>query len=145
MPVPAGGSRIQVIDVERASLALARVAARRDLGGRTWFLGDPEPITLRGLAAAIGALPERKARVFGVPDAFVRGLGLAQTALETLTGRSRPFNADKAREILAGDWLCDSEPLAKALDLPPARPLSEGLHATWDWYLRAGWLAGKTL
>jgi nucleoside-diphosphate-sugar epimerase len=145
VPVPAGAARVQIIGVERASLALARAAGRPDLAGRVSFLSDPEPVTLRELARIIGELPPRKARLFGVPDAVVRALGLAETAVESVTRRSRPFNADKAREILAGDWLCDAAPLARALDLPAPRPLPEGLRAAWDWYRAAGWIPGKSL
>jgi nucleoside-diphosphate-sugar epimerase len=145
VPVPAGKTKIQLIGVERAALALARAAARRDLTGRASFLCDPEPISLSGLARLIGSLSGRRARLFGVPNFAVRALGLTETALETLTRRSRPFNADKAREILAGDWLCDAGPLSRSLDLPAPRPLGEGLRAAWDWYRAAGWLPGKTL
>ncbi len=74
----------------------------------------------------------------------MRVLGAAETALETVTRRSQPFNADKAREILAGDWLCDGSPLAQALGLPEPVPMSEGIRAAWAWYRGAGWLPGGT-
>ena len=54
-----------------------------------------------------------------VPDLVVRALGGAETLVEAVTRRSRPFNADKARELLAGDWLCDAGPIERALSLPP--------------------------
>jgi hypothetical protein len=76
-----------------------------------------------------------------VPDAAVRLLGLGETLRQLLTRHSRPFNADKAREVLAGDWLCDGEPIARALSLPPPPPLEEGLRRLWDWYRGSGWLA----
>jgi nucleoside-diphosphate-sugar epimerase len=145
VPVPAGDAKIQIIAVERAAVALARAAGRSDLAGTTSFLSDPEPVTLRELARLIGGLPERKARLFAVPDFAVKALGAMETAVEAVSRRSRPFNADKAKEILAGDWLCDAEPLARALALPPPRPLDEGLRAAWDWYRAAGWLPGRTL
>jgi nucleoside-diphosphate-sugar epimerase len=145
VPVPAGHTRIQIIGAERAALAIARLAGRRDLAGQTYFLCDPEPVTVGGLAELIAALPSRKPRILGVPDAAVRGLGLWETLVETVTRRSRPFNADKARELLAGDWVCDAGPLAQALGLPPPVPLGAGLKAAWEWYGAAGWLPGKTL
>jgi len=141
IPLPAGRSRIQMIDAERAALAIARAASRRDLAGRVGFLCDPEPVRLSELAGRIASLPARPARVLPVPDAAVRLLGLGETLRQLLTRHSRPFNADKAREVLAGDWLCDGEPIARALSLPPPRPLEEGLRRLWDWYRGAGWLA----
>jgi nucleoside-diphosphate-sugar epimerase len=145
VPVPAGRSRVQVIAAERAALALALAAARRDLAGRTSFLCDPPPVTLEELARLVGALPARRPRFVAVPDFGVRALGALETGLELITRRSRPFNADKARELLAGDWLCDGGPLSLALDLPPPVPLAEGLRAAWDWYRAAGWIPGNGL
>jgi nucleoside-diphosphate-sugar epimerase len=140
IPLPAGRSRIQMIDAERAALAIARAASRRDLAGRVGFLCDPEPVRLSELAGQIASLPPRPARVFAVPNAAVRILGLGETVRELLTRHSRPFNADKAREVLAGDWLCDGEPMTEALSLPPPPPLGEGLRRLWNWYRSAGWL-----
>ncbi|HEY2797607.1 MAG TPA: NAD-dependent epimerase/dehydratase family protein [Thermoanaerobaculia bacterium] len=140
IPLPAGRSRIQVIAAKRAALGIARAPSRPELSGRVGFLCDPEPVRLEELARAIAALPPRRARVFPVPDAAVRLLGLGETLLENFTGHSRPFNADKAREVLAGDWLCDGAPMARALELPPPVPLAQGLRELWDWYRAAGWL-----
>lgn len=140
MPVPAGRSWIQIDAASRISLAIARAASRTDLAGRTGFVCSPGPIRVADLAAEIARLPPRPPRRFPVPDALVRLAGSLETLREGLTGRSRPFNADKAREILAGDWLCDPS-LGEDLALPPPAPLPEGLSLTWDWYLREGWLA----
>ena len=145
VPVPARHARVQILGVDQVALALARAAGRRDLGGATRFLSDPEPVTLGELAGLIARLPRRPARLIGVPNAAVRLLGLFETAVETVSGRSRPFNADKAREILAGDWLCDSSPLRRELALPDPAPLGQGLKATWEWYLGAGWLQDRSL
>ena len=141
IPLPAGRSRIQIIAADRAALGIARAASRPDLSGRIGYLCDPEPVRIEDLARQIAALPPRPARIVRVPDAAVRLLGRGETLLETFTRHSRPFNADKAREVLAGDWLCDGTPMARDLALPAPRPLGEGLRELWDWYRAAGWLA----
>jgi nucleoside-diphosphate-sugar epimerase len=140
VPVPAGRSRIQIIHAEQAALAIARAAGRRDLAGRTGFVCDPDPVAIRDFARLIARLPARPARLVMIPDRLVRAAGLAETLYEIATRQSYPFNADKAREMLAGDWLCDSAPLRQDLGLPPPTPLDVGLQATWDWYVREGWL-----
>ena len=140
IPLPAARSRIQLISADRAALGIARASSRTDLSGRAGFLCDPDPVRIEDLAHEIATLPPRPARVFRVPDAAVRLLGQGETLLETFTRHSRPFNADKAREVLAGDWLCDGSPMARALALPAPRPLGEGLRELWDWYRAAGWL-----
>jgi len=142
IPVPAASTRIQLVGAGRAALAVVRALGRADLFGRTRFLSDPEPVTLRQLAETVSGHSGRRGRLIPVPDSLVRVLGAAETALETVTRRSQPFNADKAREILAGDWLCDGSPLAQALDLPEPVPMAEGIRAAWAWYRGAGWLPG---
>jgi nucleoside-diphosphate-sugar epimerase len=142
MIVPAATSRVQVISVEQTALAIARAAARPGLSGRTGYVCDPEPLTIRGLIDAIASLPPRRPRKIEVPPAVVRAAGALETLREILSGRSRPFNADKARELLAGDWLCDPEPMRRDLSLPEPEPIERGLRRTWDWYVQSGWLPG---
>ncbi|MEO8189505.1 MAG: NAD-dependent epimerase/dehydratase family protein [Acidobacteriota bacterium] len=141
LPVPAGDSKVQLIRAERAAEAIARAAARPDLSGRTGFLADPDPIAISDLSRLIARLPSRRPHLMPVPRVLIRAAGAAETLVETLTRRSRPFNADKAREILAGDWTCSGTAFARDLALPGPPPLFEELSATWDWYVRSGWLA----
>lgn len=145
VPVPAPNARVQVGPAGDAALAVARAAARPDLSGRVGFVCDPEPVTVRQLAASIARAGERSARFVPLPASIVRLAGALETVRETLTRESRPFNADKARELLAGDWLCDSTPLRQDLSLPEPPPLEEGLRATWGWYRREGWIPGIAL
>ncbi len=140
MPVPAGSSRIQIAHASSIALAFARAASRRDLSGRAGFLCDPGSLTVSGLAGAIASLRSPPARLLLLPDLVVRLAGHAETLREALTRRTRPFNADKAREVLAGDWLCDSGPMRRDLGLPEPIPLEKGLRETRDWYLKEGWL-----
>lgn len=140
LPVPAAGSRIHVAHARSVALAVARAASRTDLSGRTGFLCDPVPLTLGELAAAVGSLTRPPARLLKLPRVLVRAAAAAETLKGVLTGRVRPFNADKAREVLAGDWLCDGGPMRRDLDLPPPVPLLEGLFETREWYQREGWL-----
>ena len=140
LPVPAGGTRIQIIFAEQAGLAIGRAAARRDLSGRTPFLCDPDPVTIRSLCTALARLRRPPARLLPIPNLVLRAAGALETVRETFTRRSRPFNADKAGEILAGDWLCESV-MAREIDLPAPIPLEDGLARTWHWYGDRGWLA----
>src|SRR3989442_12092793 len=112
------------------TLFRSRAAGRSDLAGRTGFLCDPEPVTIRDFAGTIARLPPRPARLVTIPDGFVRAAALAASVSEIVTRQPRPFNADKAREILPGDWLCDSAPLRQDLRLPAPTALDVGLQAT---------------
>ena len=140
VPVPAARSRVQLGAVEEAALAIARAAGRPDLSRRIGFLCDPRPVSVRELATRVAAAAGRGARLVEIPDAAVRLAGALESLREKVTGESRPFNADKAKELLAGDWLCDPTPMRRDLDLPEPIPLDEGLRKTWEWYRASGWL-----
>jgi nucleoside-diphosphate-sugar epimerase len=140
VPVPAGRTRVQIGAVEEAALGIGRAAERPSIAGRVGFLCDPTPIRVRELAARIVAASGRAARLVAVPDALVRIAGAIETVREKVTGESRPFNADKARELLAGDWLCDPFPMRRDLDLGEPPSLDERLRAAWSWYREKGWL-----
>lgn len=141
VPVPAARTRIQVGAVEEAASGIVRAASRPELAGRIGYLCDPRPRTVREFAEAIAAAAGRRVRLLDVPDAAVRIAGAVESLRERLTGVSRPFNADKAREILAGDWLCDPGPLRRDLGLPNPPPLEDGLRAAWNWYRSNAWIA----
>jgi nucleoside-diphosphate-sugar epimerase len=142
VPVPAARSRVQVGSVEQAALGIARAAGRRDLAGRIGFLCDPEAVTVRELARLVSRAGDRRARFVEIPGAAVRLAGALETLRETITRESRPFNADKARELLAGDWLCDPGPMRRDLALSQPSRLEDGLRNTWEWYRKEGWLSG---
>jgi nucleoside-diphosphate-sugar epimerase len=141
VPVPTGRSRIQIGSVEQTALGIARAAGRRDLAGRIGFLCDPEPVTVANLARLVARAGDRPVRFVDVPNAAVRLAGALETLRETVTRESRPFNSDKARELLAGDWLCDPAPMRRDLGLPDPPSLEDGLRKTWEWYRKEGWLA----
>lgn len=140
VPVPAPDARVQVGPAADAALAIARAAGRRDLSGRVGFVCDPKPVSVRELAASIARAGDCRARFVPLPSPVVRLAGALETLREAVTRESRPFNADKAREVLAGDWLCDPSPLRRDLNLREPPPLEDGLRETWDWYRKQGWL-----
>jgi nucleoside-diphosphate-sugar epimerase len=140
VPVPSPRRRIQIGAVDETALGIARAAGRPELSGRVGFLCDVRPVTVLELASAIASGAGSPTRLVEVPDAAVRVAGAVETLRERISGASRPFNADKAREVLAGDWLCDSAPMRRDLDLGEPLPLEDGLKNTWAWYREHGWL-----
>jgi hypothetical protein len=65
---------------------------------------------------------------------------MLESARETITRKSRPFNRDKAREILQEDWVCEPEPFLRDAGVAELRPWREGIAETLAWYQRQGWL-----
>jgi nucleoside-diphosphate-sugar epimerase len=140
LPVPAGSSRIQTIYAEQAGFAIARAAESSAPSGRARFLTDPDPLAIQQLCQALARMRQPPAKLLPIPNLILKTAGALETLRESLTGRSRPFNADKAREVLAGDWLCDGSVLRKDLKIPAPVSLEDGLAQTWQWYRDRGWL-----
>lgn len=140
VPVPAAHARVHAGAVEESALGIARAAARPALAGRVGFLCDPRPVSVRELASGVASASGRPVRLVEIPDAAVRLAGALETLREKITGESRPFNGDKSRELLAGDWLCDPTPMRRDLDLADPPSLEDGLRAAWSWYRDHGWV-----
>src|SRR5262249_51637921 len=79
LPVPAAKSRIQIVGVDQVALAIARAASRPDLGGKTGFLADPEPVRLGDLARLVAGAMGANPRMVSVPGFAVRLLGVGET------------------------------------------------------------------
>ncbi len=121
-PCPRRRTRIQLVGVDRASLAIAKAAGRPDLAGRHSFLCDPVPVTVGGLAAAIAAGAGRSARLVPVPDAVVRALGFLESAREALT---RPLPSLQCGQGPGNP----SGGLALRREAPGRRPGASGAHS----------------
>jgi len=139
-PVLAGGGcRIQLIWAGDLARVLVASAGDPSLSGRRGFAAGP-PLTTKDLALYVGSLRRPGARALPVPAFAIRAAGWLESARESLTGRSRPFNRDKAREILQTDWICDPQPFLRDAGVEDLRPWREGIAETIGWYRREGWL-----
>jgi nucleoside-diphosphate-sugar epimerase len=56
------------------------------------------------------------------------------------SGQPTVFDRDKARELLAPGWLCETESARRVLGFQTRIPLEQGLRATAQWYREEGWL-----
>ena len=50
------------------------------------------------------------------------------------------MNLDKAREIVAGSWICSARAAAEELGFTVSAPLLERLRQTAEWYREKKWL-----
>jgi nucleoside-diphosphate-sugar epimerase len=90
----------------------------------------------RMVADAVGG----RARTLRVPGALVKGAAALSEALADLVGRSTIFNRDKALELLAPGWLCETSDAFRDFGFRAEIPLQEGLRSTAAWYREQGWL-----
>jgi dihydroflavonol-4-reductase len=139
-PVIAGGSRrIQLVSAEDLAEVFVRLAQRPDLTGRRLFAAG-ETLTMGELVAEIARLRRTPPVRIPVPGWAVWLAGTLESGREALQGSTRPFNRDKAREILQPGWICEAAPLREVLSIGPFRDWRSGIRETCQWYVREAWL-----
>jgi nucleoside-diphosphate-sugar epimerase len=102
----------------------------------SWNQGVVVTSILDRMEAAVG---RRGVRV-PVPPAVVRVAARVSQAAARVRGRPAIFDQDKAIELLADGWLCDTERARLELGFEARIPLDEGLRETAGWYRAGGWL-----
>jgi nucleoside-diphosphate-sugar epimerase len=75
-----------------------------------------------------------------VPAASIAAAGAVSEAFCRIIGKAAIFNRDKARELLASGWLCETEAAERDLGFIAETPLERGLTDTAKWYRTHGWL-----
>lgn len=140
VPIIAGGRRrIQLIAVSDLARVLFAAAENPAFSGRRIFAAA-DSVSMGELAQYLGSLRISPARRLFIPAPFVRLAGFAESFRELISRKSRPFNRDKASEILQENWLCDASPIVKEFDLGSLKSWKEGLRETALWYQEEGWL-----
>jgi len=140
IPVPTGPPRpLQMVHVTDLSAALVRaVTAPRAAG--VYHIAEARAYTWEEVGRLVGEAVGRRVRVVRVPAPLISALAGASEIAAAAVGRSVIFNRDKARELLAPGWLCDTEAARADLEYEAKIPLAEGLRATAQWYRQQGWL-----
>ena len=140
IPVPTGPPRrLQMVHVSDLAHALA-LAVRAPAAAGVYHIADPQSYTWEEVGRMVGDAVGRNVRVLRVPAALIAALAAVSETVAGLGGRSSIFNRDKARELLAPGWLCETEAARAALNFEAAIPLAEGLRRTAQWYREQDWL-----
>lgn len=137
-------SVIHVADLVEGIIAAAERGARlgddSEPGTGVYYLAADEAPTYGDLGRWIGAAVPRPVRVVPVPrvGVWLTAAGFAMTA--RMLSRASIMNLDKAREALAGDWVCSTAQAQRDLGFAPAAPLADRLRETMAWYRENAWL-----
>lgn len=140
IPVPTGPARpLQMVHVADLSRALVRAVAAAGAQG-VYHAAERRAYAWEEVGRLVAAAVGRRARVVRVPAPLIRGLAALTETAAGVVGRSVIFNRDKARELLAPGWQCETETARVELGFEAEIPLAEGLRATAQWYRDQGWL-----
>jgi nucleoside-diphosphate-sugar epimerase len=140
VPVPTGGDRpLQMVHVEDLAAAVVRAAAARGVTG-VYHIAEARAYPWERLGRMVGDAVGRRTRIIRVPPRLVSGLAAISETVAGAAGRSVIFNRDKAREMLAPGWLCETEAARADLGFEAGISLADGLRTTAQWYRQHGWL-----
>lgn len=140
VPVPAGPDRmLQFVHVGDLAGALVRAALGPAAAG-LFHIAEAKAYGGREFARLVGEAVGRQVRVVTVPAAVLRMAAFMNEAARGAMARSTVFNRDKAEELLATGWLCETGTARDVLGFEAETPLARGLRDTALWYERNRWL-----
>lgn len=143
VPVPTGPARpLQMVHVTDLAAALVRTVAAGRASG-VYHIAEARTYTWEQVGRMVGDAVSggrRAVRVVRLPAGLITGAAAASEWAAGLVGRSSIFNRDKAREMLASGWLCETESARTDLEFEAGISLAEGLTETARWYREQGWL-----
>jgi len=140
VPVPRGPERLlQFLHVNDLIDALLLAATTPKTTG-IYHVAEAQPYAwgeiVNWLAQAVG----RRVRAVRIPVWLVQTAAMLSEFGAATSGRATIFNREKAREILAPGWLCETEAAKRDLGFEGRIPLPVGLTGTAAWYRQHGWL-----
>jgi len=140
LPVPTGPERlVQFIHVDDLAEALVRAATAPDASG-VYHVAESQSYAESEVAAWIAKAVGRRVLTVRVPSWCVRAAAAASEFGAALIDRVTIFNREKARELLAPGWLCETEAAKRDLGFETRIPLPKGLAETAAWYREQRWL-----
>lgn len=139
-PLPAGGERVvqlvHVTDLARALVAAGAAEAARGV----YHVAEPKAYTWTEVAAHMAKAVGRGVRIVRIPRPAVMAAAALSEWAAKIGGGATMFNREKARELLAPGWLCETETLRRDTRFEARIAVPDGLAATAAWYREQGWL-----
>ncbi|MBM4256126.1 MAG: NAD-dependent epimerase/dehydratase family protein [Deltaproteobacteria bacterium] len=140
LPVPTGPVRwIQFIHVHDLINALLCAVTAGQASG-VYHVAEPQPYAWGQITDWLAKAVGRQVRAVRVPQWGIRAAAAVSELGAAMIGRATIFNREKAEELLAPGWLCETEAVKRDLGFEVRIPLPQGLVGTASWYREHGWL-----
>lgn len=141
------GQRVAMVHAEdlcRALIAAGDRGQRHDSKGDpaqcVYYVADDHFPSVAELGEIVAkAVGSKGLRTLRIPAPLVWTVGAIAEAFGRVRDQPVVFNLDKAREALAGSWICDSAKARDELAFAP-ESLTRRMRETADWYRSEGWL-----
>jgi nucleoside-diphosphate-sugar epimerase len=127
---------IHVTDLARALL----LAATSETARGVYHVAEARSYAWSDMARLVADAVGGRARVVRVPGPLIATAAAVTETVAGVLGKSTIFNRDKARELLAPGWLCETELARRDFGFEAHIALPAGLTDTAEWYRQNGWL-----
>jgi nucleoside-diphosphate-sugar epimerase len=105
-----------------------------------YHVAEPQPYAWGQITDWLAKAVGRQVRAVRVPQWGIRAAAAVSEFSAAVMGRATIFNREKAEEMLAPGWLCETEAVKRDLGFEVRIPLPQGLVGTASWYREHGWL-----
>ncbi|MGH7467493.1 MAG: NAD-dependent epimerase/dehydratase family protein [Longimicrobiales bacterium] len=140
LPVPTGPARpLQMVHARDLARAVV-MAATADRARGVYHIAEPSAHTWEEICRMLAGAVARRARLVKVPAALITAAAVLSEGWGKLIRQPSIFSRDKARELLAPGWLCETEAAQRDIGFRTEIPLEQGLSETAKWYRAHGWL-----
>ena len=140
VPLPSAATgQLQMIHARDLARALL-LAATSDGAGGVYHVAEARAYGWEEMARMVGAAVGRKVVVPRVPGIVLIAAATMSETIARLLGKSTIFNREKADELMAPGWLCETELARRDFGFEAAIPLQAGFDETARWYRQHGWL-----
>lgn len=140
LPVPTGPTRlIQFIHVHDLRNALLCAVTAEQASG-VYHVAEAQPYAWGQITDWLAKAVGRQVWAVRVPQWSIRAAAAVSEFGAAMVGRATIFNREKAEELLAPGWLCETEAVKRDLGFEVRIPLPQGLVGTASWYREHGWL-----
>lgn len=140
LPVPRGPERLlQFIHVNDLVDALLLAATTPKTTG-VYHIAESRSYAWSEITDWLAQAVGRRVRAIRIPVWLVCAAATVSEFIAMTRGRATIFNREKAQEMLAPGWLCETEAAKRDLGFEGRIPLPVGLTGTAAWYREHGWL-----
>ena len=140
VPLPAGPeSVVQLVHVSDLVRAMLRAATMPEARG-LYHVAESRSYAWSEIAAGISRAVGRSARMVRIPRLLLRLAATASEGGAAAIGRTTIFNREKAKELLAPGWLCETALAKRELGFEAQISMATGLADTAAWYKQQTWL-----
>lgn len=131
--------RLQLIHAADLANAVLDAAPARTATG-VFHVAEPTAYTWDQVLDRVALAVGRKGVRVRVPDVLLKAAAATTEMASRLLGRPAILDRDKAREVLAPGWECETDSAYRGFGFRASTPLERGLRETAEWYRAYGWL-----